>query len=850
MVHKVGQEDFWEQWATGAAHIAQGCLDRLSRLIARPGSHEQAFEEFLAGLRKTVNPAVEPGQALEMLAQHLITRPAFEALSRNYSFASHNPVSRALQKTAGLLEAVEKDILAPARFYEAVKTRLSDLDLAGAGEETIIEFYENLFNTAFTKTVGKPGFVPTPPEVVDYLNRSTAAVLEKDFGRSLADENVHILDPFAGPGTFITRLIQSGLIPSADLARKYDREIQANEIALLPYYIASLNIENAYHAVLGEKSAYKPFNGLCLADTFQLGETAKSLLAIPPPPNSGRAQARPQAPLLVIIGSPPYSEGRRPANGLARSHPKLEKRLAGTYAAAARAANKNPLYNTCLKAFRWSTDRLDGQRGGLIAFVSNGGWLESQALDGFRKCLEREFSSIYVLHLRGDQRASRGSARREGGCFFAPGRRAPVAITVLVKKPEHKGKAAIHHHDLGERLTGEEKLAQIAGLRHALNPDIEWNRLKPDRHGDWLNQGNDRFAGFIPLGDKGGQDNRPTVFGPCYSRGLKTNRDAWCYNFSRNALQDNLKNHLAFYNRQVAEKSIFPGLYRPFQKTWVYFNREINSRVYQLPKLFPTPEHGNLVICVAADKNEPPLMADRLPDARFNGASQCFPLFHYELPKNQTNLFDSEEKPGLRRTGITEYIIKQAQNLYGLKANKEDIFYYVYGLLHSRDYRQAFAAELKKTLPRLPLAGNFAAFSAFSQAGRALAGLHLGYEDQPAPPEVKVTGEEADEFRVEKMRFFDKADKSAIEYNHWIKITGIPLEAYEYVVNGRPAVEWVMARYQVKTDRASGLVNDPNDWAGEHGNPRYILDLLLSVMTVSLETMKIVRGLPKLEFQP
>jgi len=849
MVHQVGQEDL-EQWAAGAAHIAQDCLDRLSRLIARPGSPKQAFEEFLAGLRKTVNPAVEPGPAVEMLAQHLTTRPVFEALSGNYPFVSLNPVSRALQKTAGLLEAVEKDIQAPARFHEAVKAWLSGLDQAGEREETIIGFYENLFNAAFPKTAGKPGFVPTPAEAVDYLNHSAAAVLEKDFGRSLADENVHILDPFAGPGTFIARLIKSGLIPPAALARKYDREIQANEIALWPYHIASLNIENAYQAVLGEKSAYKPFNGLCLTDTFQLGETAKSLLAIPPPPNSGRVQARPQAPLLVIIGSPPYSAGRRPASDLARSHPKLEKRLAGTYAAASRAADKNPLYNTCLKAFRWSTDLLAGQHGGLIAFVSNGGWLESQALDGFRKCLEREFSSIYVLNLRGDQRPSRGASRREGGHFSASGRRAPVTITVLVKKPEHKGKAAIHHRDLGERLTREEKLALLAGMRHALNPEMKWNRLKPDRHGDWLNQRNDRFAGFIPLGDKGGHDNRPTVFGPFYSRGLKTDRDAWCYNFSRNALQDNLKNSLAFSNRQVAEKSIFPGLYRPFQKTWVYFNREINSRVYQLPKLFPTPEHENLVICVAANQNEPPLIADRLPDARFNGASQCFPLFHYELPKNQANLFDSEEKPGLRRTGITEHIIKQAQNLYGLKANKEDIFYYVYGLLHSRDYRQAFAEDLKKTLPRLPLAGNFAAFSAFSQAGRALARLHLGYEDQPAPPEVKITGDEADGFRVEKMRFFDKADKSAIIYNPWIKITGIPLEVYEYAVNGRPAVEWVMERYQVKTDRASGLANDPNDWAREHGNPRYILDLLLSVMTVSLETMKIVRGMPKLEFQP
>ena len=840
MVRKV-EEDGWKQWPAEVAHIARDGLDRLSRLTARPGSPKQAFEEFLAWLRKNANPSVEPGEALEMLAQHLITRPAFEALFGNYAFLSHNPFSRALQKTADLLENLDARL--PTRFYESLKMRVSGLDQAGDRQETIAELYENFFRTAFPKTAEKLGLIHTPVEVVDFINHSVAAVLEKEFGRSLADENVHILDPFTGTGTFLTRLIQGGLIPPDALARKYDRELHANEILLLAYYIASLNIENAYHAVQGEKSAYRPFNGLCLADTFQETDKADSLLAVLPPPNSRLVQ--PEAPLLVIIGSPPYAASPRPADDKARSH--LEKRIAGTYAAATQAANKNSLYNTCLKAFRWSTDRLDEQ--GLIAFVSPGGWLEGKGLDGFRKCLEREFSSIYVFNLRDDQRASGGYSRQGRGRIPASARRVPPAITVLVKKPGHKGKAAVYHHDPGERLTLEEKLALLASRRHALHPEMNWRKLQPDRHGDWLNQRNDRFAGFIPLGDKGDKNNRQTVFEPCYSRGFNTNREAWRCNFSRDSVHDNMKNSLAFYSRQLAEKSIYLALYRPFQKTWVYFNREIDNRVHQPPKLFPTPEHENLVICVAADKNGLPLIADRLPDSRFNGDTQCFPLHYYDLPaRPKKNLFDSEGPPGLRRTGITEFIMKQAQNLYGLKANKEDIFYYVYGLLHSPDYRRAFAADLKKMLPRLPLAGNFATFSAFSQAGRALAKLHLGYEDQPAPPEVKVLGAEAGQFQVEKMRFPDKADKSTLEYNPWVKITDIPLEAYAYAVNGRPAVEWVLERYQVKTDRDSGLKNDPNDWAREHGNPRYILDLLLSVMTVSLETMKIVKTLPKLEF--
>ena len=332
MVQKVGNKRYWEQWAADVAQIAQGYIERINRLIAKPGSHKQAFDEFLAGLRKHLNPSVDPDQVVEMLAQHLITKPVFEALFENYSFVKHNPVSRALQKMVDLLEtqALEKDTQVLTRFYESVKFKVSKIDNAEARQTIIVELYEKFFKTAFPKTVEKLGIVYTPVEVVDYINHSVAAVLEKEFGRSLADENVHILDPFTGTGTFITRLIQSGLIPAAALARKYERELHANEIVLLAYYIASINIENAYHAVMGEESAYIPFNGICLTDTFQLGEADKADNLFTPmlPYNSKRVQAQQKAPIRVIFGNPPYSVGQKSADDKAQnqSYPKLEKR--------------------------------------------------------------------------------------------------------------------------------------------------------------------------------------------------------------------------------------------------------------------------------------------------------------------------------------------------------------------------------------------------------------------------------------------------------------------------------------------------------------------------------------------
>jgi len=916
MVEKVGDRRYWEQWAKDVAHVADRQIERITYLIENKKNQRQAFENFLAGLQKNINPSITESQAVEMLAQHIITKPIFEALFEGYSFVKHNAVSTAMQNMLEALEgksvAEESDTL--QKFYESVRKRAEGIDNADGKQHIIIELYDKFFKTAFPKMVEQLGIVYTPVEVVDFIIHSVNDVLKKEFNRSISDENIHILDPFTGTGTFVTRLLQSGLIDPKDLDRKYSQELHANEIVLLAYYIAAVNIENAYHDQLGGSREYKPFEGIVLTDTFQLGETdgSQKLFSEMFPQNSERVARQKKAPLRVIMGNPPYSVGQRSANDNAQNqkYDKLDARIASTYAKATDATNKNSLYDSYIKAFRWSTDRLDPEHGGVIAFVSNGAWLDGNAQDGFRKTLEKEFSSIWVFNLRGNQRTSGELSRKEGGKIFGSGSRTPISISLLVKNPKIKtARASIYYHDIGDYLSRDDKLALIHRFSSIDNPSMKWKRLKPNEHGDWINKRNNLFQEFVSIGDKNNKDNTNTFFIPYYSRGLATTRDAWCYNSSNNKLETNIKTSIAFYNNErekfnskkkvnpkikpkgviefdskkfswsdgtlswlLSNRSmkfdltnIYISVYRPFFKQYVYFDRSLNERVYQLPKLFPSPSTENFVICIPAPgsrKNFSVLISPLIPDLHSNGDTQVFPLYYYEeQPQNSLSLFDTGGKSKyIRRDGITDFILDRVKKQYGKNVGKEDIFYYVYGILHSPDYRTTFGNDLKKILPRIPLVDDVRDFWKFSKAGRQLADLHINYEEVSPYDGVEVNGDDSGFYRVEKMRFPKKDgvvrgkkkkidDKSAIKYNSHITVTNIPEKAYEYVVNGKSAIEWIMDRYQVKTDKKSGIKNDPNDWADEVGNPRYILDLLLSVINVSVQTVDIVNSLPSIDFE-
>ena len=905
MVQKVGDRRYWEQWANNVAEIAQRQGERINRLIQADGEHNKAFQEFLCGLQQNINPSITRQEAVEMLSQHIITKPVFEALFKGYSFVQNNPISVSMQKMLDLLEAqtIQEDTDTLNKFYESVRMRAADIDNAAGKQRIIIELYDKFFKTAFPKMVEKLGIVYTPVELVDFIIHSVNDVLKQEFDRSLSDENIHILDPFTGTGTFITRLLQSGLIAKKDLERKYQQEIHANEIVLLAYYIAAVNIENAYHDMMGDTTTYKAFEGICLTDTFQLGETDASAVLFSDmfPQNSERVSAQKKTPLRVIIGNPPYSVGQKSANDNAQnqSYRKLDGRIAATYAKGSTATSIKALYDAYIKAFRWSTDRLDPEHGGIIAFVSNAAWLDRNGMDGLRQCLEKEFSSIYVFNLRGNQRTSGELSRKEGGKIFGSGSRTPIAITLLVKNPDKTAeKATIHYVDIGDYLNREEKLGIISKYHSVSNPAMPWQTLEPNEHGDWLSQRNDLFEAFISLNCKTKYDFTSHSCFLTYSLGVASGRDAWVYNFSRRGLVRNVDKSIAFYNEQLSqfkiarqknieldvdhfidtdpkkiswnrnlkqdidrykshafnEKNIVIANYRPFCKSYFYFDKEFNAMIYQNRKLFPSPNIKNLVICVsgvAASKDFSVLITAIIPNLDFLEKTQCFPLYYYEeRQKSSPTLFDAgTENEFIRRDGVSDFILGRAQKIYGNRVTKEDIFYYVYGILHSPEYRTRFANDLKKMLPRIPLVDEPREFWLFSKAGRELAELHINYETVPPYDGVTVIGTEKGLFNVDKMRFPKKGKKDTILYNGYITISDIPDKAYEYIVNGKSAIEWVMERYQVSTHKESGITNDPNDWAKEVGNPRYILDLLLSVINVSVKTVGIVEGLPELRFE-
>jgi len=914
MVNKVGDRLYWEQWAKSVAEIAEKQIERLNNLVKNEDVKD-TFDEFLLELQQNINPGITKEQAIEMLSQHLITKPVFEALFENYSFADHNAISKSMQKMIDLLEdrAIEKDVQELDSFYQSVRMRVSDIDNAEARQHVIVELYEKFFKTAFPKMVEQLGIVYTPVEVVDYIIHSLNDVLMNEFNRTLSDENVHILDPFTGTGTFITRLLQSGLIKPEDLKRKYLNEIHANEIVLLAYYIAAVNIENIYHSISTESQEYQSFDGICLTDTFQLGEAKQASFLHSGffPKNSERVDVQQKTPITVIMSNPPYSIGQKSANDNAQnmSYPELEKRITDTYAKESSANLKKSLYDAYIKAFRWASDRLDKTQGGIICFVSNGSWLDGNAQDGFRKCLEKEFNRIYVFNLRGNQRTSGELSRKEGGKIFGSGSRTPVSITLLVKNPNStNGKATILYHDIGDYLSREEKLAIVKKLDTVDNPEMNWKPITPNKEGDWINHRNIDFDSFIPITPEIKNDLGSQSFFVSNSLGLSSNRDFWVYNVSKAKIVENMTALSNFYNEQVStyqkklknnpkldfkevqdnnpkkiswsstlvskasrgnkaifdEKNIVISHYRPFNNQFLYFDKLFNDRPGQNPIYFPNQSLDNLVICVSGigvTKEFSSLITQELPNLDILGKSQCYPLYFYEeigekkreIKSSQT-LFEMDEPKQsnefIKREGISDFIFEKAKNQYGDSSlTKEDIFYYVYGILHSSNYRKTFSDNLKKALPRIPLVARTDDFKSFSEAGRKLANLHLNYETVPSFPEVKVTGIESEYFRVNKMKFPKKDRKDTIIYNSKITISGIPDKAYEYVVNGKSAIEWIMDRYYIKTDNDSGIINDPNDWAEEVGNPRYILDLLLSIINLSVQTANIVEGLPKSEFQ-
>lgn len=919
IVRKCGTKIYWTEWTGRVAQVTRARCAQIAALVRDDSAVAASFEEFLQGIRGSLNEDFDEERAVETLAQHEVTRPIFVALFDNEEVVANNPITQGLDRAlgslyaAGLPRSTEDREL--AEVYASVRDQVRALTTDASRQQLVKEIYNEFFKAAFKDTSDALGIVYTPVEVVDAQLHMVQRALKREFGLSLGDRGVHVLDGFAGTGTYLCRLIEDeALIPDGDLTYKYLNDLHSNEIVPLAATIMDINIEQSYHARTGGE--YVPFPGALLTDTFQMSEDGDTLDDRVFTENTERVLAQRGADIRVIVGNPPYRAGDKDNTGNQNTKYRgLDSRIEETYASGSNAVLKNSLYDHYIRAFRWASDRIGDS--GIVCFVSNGGWLKGEASAGVRKCFAEEFNSIYVYNLRGNQRTQGEESRREGGKIFDSGSRATIAITMLVKNPASSERGVIRYRDIGDYLTREEKLRI---LTEAVNSDPQWEIIEPDEHGDWLEKRDDSFSRFAPMGVQDGTRKLDRGMFSTWSQGVKTNRDPWCYNYRAATVRDSMRRTVATYlserqrwheagrpsdvkafltkdekmikwtaevyddmahdkGAEYHDDHVRRSLYRPFCKQWLYMDSQFNNRTYRQPSLFPCEGAENLEICMvgpAAGREWTCLITDCVPDLHMQSTSQCFPLYWYEevapkpadvlaeLAPAQATLFGSEQPTlgeaaadelsrWVRRDAITDAALAVFREAYPDEGvTKREIFFYVYGILHSPEYRERFANNLKKELPRIPLARDF---GAFCRAGHRLATLHLGYEEVPAWGGLVEDGDPKSPGRTEKMtwgRAKDESGKTVKDYTvlrvaENMTIRNIPERCQEYVVNGKSALGWLVDRYQVRTDPKSGIVNDPNSYSRK---PRYIVDLVESVVRVSMETLDIMEALPPLDELP
>ena len=908
---------FWQERASDIAKVVQSYIRQIAERLKNANKADigAVFDEFSEFLGKDIESPPDKDDIVELLAQYVVSKPVLDILFSSASVAEHNPLSgKAIRKIfnnfADIHSSLPKQSL--EQFYQAVAERAKGLkQKPEARQKFIAELYDRFFSRAFPKITDRLGIVYTPVEVVDFILHSVDDILRTEFNRSWGSQGVQILDPFTGTGIFIARLIECGLIKPQDLERVYNNDLHANEVVLLAYFIAKLNIETAYQVKNG--TPYRAFSGVHFCDTFVTSEKDKSRLV-----DSANSHDRQQSPkqlnfenahdlpdIRIIIGNPPYSTGQESANDDAanQKYPEVDRRIAETYLASTLTkGGKRSSYDSYIRAIRWASDYIG--KCGIIGFVTNAGFVQSASADGMRKCLAEEFSNIYIFHLRGNARTSGTLRQKEGGNIFGVGSRAPVAISLLVKNPLAKQSGQIFFYDIGDYLDITQKLEKIKKLKSIAGLKDKWQKIVPDSYHDWLNQRDGCFSHFPAMGDKKNKQ-RLTIF-KLYSSGVVSGRDAWVYNASKTKLLQNVQRMTEFYNQEIDRYSRYRQRFpnkavnvrdfvkkdvkkfswgggnwqasfkkqiketfsedlteisnvRPFTKSWHYSATRFNHSSYSMKDIFPAGASENLAICVSGNGKRggfSVIMSNRITDFQFEDNGQCFPLYYYEKSDVREGGKDGAKQSGFKRShAITDEALKYYQTTYSDNhISKEDLFYYIYGILHSPDYQARFSDNLVKELPHIPPVKTLEDFKAYVSAGRALGYLHVNYESVEKYPVKLVTKKKklgAADFYVTKMRYGGRGknkDRSVIHYNDKITITGIPLAAYDYIVNNKTAIDWVMEKQSVRIDKTSGIVNDANDFAHETmHNPAYPLDLLLRVINVSLETIKIIRNLPKLD---
>jgi predicted helicase len=894
---RLSSTKYWPQWAEDVAVLSGTYVTRIKEAKNRSSVFADNLASLVETLRENINPSISDDDTIEMLAQHMVTKPVFDALFGDYDFASSNPVSKSLDAVVAYLideESTESEAKDLERFYASVRERAQAAKTKDARQQLVKDLYENFFNKALKRTTDRMGIAYTPIEIVDFMLKSVAELTQTYFGLELKDSGVHVLDPFVGTGSFIVRLIELGLLGES-LPAKYASELHANEILLLPYYIAAVNIESAYHAMT-QSDTYRPFNGIVLTDTFQLSESHSFMEETVFKANSERIEAQRRASITAIIGNPPYSIGQDSANDNAKNlrYPKLDLRIVDTYAAKSQAGGKMSLYDSYIRALRWASDRIGDS--GIVCFVTNGGWLRGGTGQGIRASFEEEFDAVYVLDLRGNANGSGDIRKREGGGVFNQASRVPVTVLMLIKGGVDKRTArGIFYHDIGDYLSREDKLEQLVQFNSTVG--VPWTRIEPNEQHDWVNQ---RDQSWYVLKSLTATEIEDGIF-KIDSNGLVTNRDAWAYNSSQGVLLAKMGSMIDVFNSEVEryrkdnpssvddfvigdeakiswsdglKKDLERraksqsgdllsrdgtcariGLYRPFLKQWVYFDKAVNERQSQLPRLYPTGDVGNRAILVSGKGagRFAVLATDVTPDYQTLMNTHVFSRYRYETPSSKNALFDRVE-PEIRRVdNITDEALSEFQGIYSdTSLTKDDLFAYIYGVLHHPAYIEQYGDNLTKEYPRIPWLKHYRELIEF---GEKLLDLHVGYETvDPYPVAEEFTlmppEDGRERYRATIMGHPNKGsgargkadwDRTRIQVNGHLTLTGVPERASEWILGPRPALELFLQRMRPSVDKKSGIKNDPNEFSDD---PKYVVELTKRVIRVCVETLDLIAAMP------
>ncbi|MFP6144297.1 type ISP restriction/modification enzyme [Helicobacter pylori] len=883
MPTKLGDRNYWENFTKKTGNIARTLNNRLKNIFDK---NPEFFHDFLDSLRENIHQGIKEDEALDMITSHIITKPIFDAL---FGDNIKNPIAKALDKMVLKLsdlglEGETKDL---KNLYESVKTEAMHAKSQKSQQELIKNLYNTFFKEAFKKQSEKLGIVYTPIEVVDFILRATNGILKKHFNTDFNDQSITIFDPFTGTGSFIARLLskENALISDEALKEKFQKNLFAFDIVLLSYYIALINITQAAQ---NRDSSLKNFKNIALTDSLDYLEekTNKGVFKFfeDLKENKDIKDTMEKKDIRVIIGNPPYSAGAKSENDNNQnlSHPKLEKWVYEKYGKNSTAKVGATTRDTLIQSIRMASDVVKDK--GVIGFVVNGSFIDSKSADGFRKCVAKEFSHLYALNLRGNARTSGEERKKEGDGIFDSGSRATIAIVFFVKDKSVTNNT-IHYHDIGDYLKREEKLHRLANFTNL--DAIKFETIIPNHKGDWINQREDGFEKLIPL-KRDKKLKNPSVF-DLNSGGVVSGRDPWVYNFSPKILTQSVQTCIDTYNADLkrfnehfreafkqrtkgvkksdklykqlndkeittdktkiawvqnlkmqlikgkklddfSQEKISVSLYRPFNKQYFYYERELSWSFYLMKKIFPDKNARNVVINTGISKAFSALISSEIPCIDLLCHNQAYPLYYYD-------------DLGNRSYAISGYALNLFRRHYKDNAiTEEEIFYYIYAILHHKGYLEKYKNSLAKEVPHIALSEDF---KELSMLGKQLAKLHLNYESGEMHTSVKYTtlmnAEMAGYYDVDKMT--KKGD--SIIYNQNIAITQIPQKAFEYVINGKSAIDWVIERYQKTMDKESLIENNPNDYAGG----QYVFELLCRVIKLSEKSVDLIEKISMKRFE-